>query len=65
MSKDYVMLQKEDVRILVYDDTPVGDYRVMKVNIVVGAQDITLTRSEFHRLIKLSNLVMEAERSTV
>ena len=65
MSKDYVMLQKGDIRILVYDDTPIGDFREMKVNIVVGAQDITLSRPEFHKLIKLAGLVMEAERSTV
>ena len=65
MSKDYVLLQKEDIRILVYDKTPDDEPRQMMVNIVVGNEDIMLTRCEFHKLIKLANLVMQAERGIV
>jgi hypothetical protein len=63
--KDYVMLQKEHMRILVYDKTPDEKVREMYVNIVVGEQDMTLSRYEFHKLVKLAQLVMEAERSSV
>lgn len=63
--KDYVMLQKENMRILVYDKTPDGESREMMTNIVVGDQDITLTRYEFHKLVRLAELVMQAERSSV
>ena len=62
MSKDYVMLQKEGIRVLVYDKTPDGESRQMMVNIVVGSQDMTLTRHEFHRLSNIIELVREAEK---
>lgn len=65
MSKDYVLLQKDDMRILVYDKTPDSDFREMMVSIVVGDQDMTLTRYEFHKLFKLTDLVMQAESRTV
>ncbi len=65
MSKDYVLLQKEDIRVLVYDKTPDGNFREMMVNIVVGDQYMTVTRYEFHKLIKLAELVIEAERNSI
>jgi len=63
MSKDYVMLQKEGMRILVYDETPDGDFRDIRVSIVVGSQDITLTRHEFHQLHYLMTHVREIEKA--
>lgn len=65
MSKDYVLLQKENIRILIYDETPDDNFRKMMVNIVVGASDITLTQSEYHRLYKLMNLANQANKRTI
>jgi hypothetical protein len=60
--KDYVLLQKENMRILIYDKTPDEKTREMYVNIVVGDQDMTLSRYEFHKLITLAKIAMQAER---
>ena len=61
------MLQKDDMRVLKYKrsrfDAPNDQYKEIMVNIVVGDQDMTLGLYEFHKLVKLVNLTVEAEKA--
>jgi hypothetical protein len=65
MSKDLVLLQKENMRILVYDETPDGEFPEMMVNITVDNQDMTLTRYQFHKIHNLMTHVRELEKRDV
>jgi hypothetical protein len=54
-----MLLQNDNLRILVYNKTPDEDYADVMVNIVAGAEDITLTRFEFHKLLRMMEVVQE------
>ena len=54
-----MLLQKDDLRILVYNKTPDDQFADVRVNIVAGIEDITVTRSDFYKLLRMMNVVKE------
>ncbi len=60
--KEFVSIQKEDVRVLIFDKAPNGDYREMFVSLTVGNESMTITRYEFVNLLELMNTAKEVGR---
>lgn len=54
-----MLIQKDKLRILVYNKTPDSEFAEIYVNIVVGAEDITVTRFEFLKLLRMMEAVEE------
>lgn len=61
MTKDLVMFQNDDLRVLVYEE-PLKEgsvWKNTKVNIVRGSEDITMTYSDFRKLTTMMKNVVE------
>jgi hypothetical protein len=51
MSKDILQIQKDHIRVLAYEkDAEWGDFKETFINIVVGAEDMTIREADFERL---------------